>query len=888
MDYIISHNNLDFDGLSSMIAAKSLYEGAIIVLPANKERGVSNFLTLYRHFIDFSKERYVRRETIRRVIIVDTQDPTKLGIFKEYFYNPKIRKIIFDHHPKVFKKSEYKKYNIQLNHTDLGANVTQLVERLRRRRIKISPFMATLFGLGIYDDTGSLTFTSTTQRDLGAAAWLMGQKMSLSFIQDFIRPPLGYEQMQLLNTLVDSLRQKKIKGINVSFAFAELDTYMGDLAMLAHKIRDLENINVLFLIVKMGSRVHVVARSRAVMLNLSRVFDTLGGGGHPTAASAVLKSENIDNAFELVCKAIENEASHPRTAKDVMTSPVKYISSSGTVSDARSLMLRYNISGIPVVDSTELVGIISRGDIDKAAHHNLSHAPVKAFMTTDVITVQPETSVNEIKKLLLTNHIARVPVVNTNNQIIGIITGTDLLRIIHDDLISEPLSIYDNESNLHLKERGYISERVLKVLPPEKLNFLRQAGKLAQSLSMKLFIAGGLVRDIMLFYKGIIRDPEIFSNMDIDFVVQGDGIEFAQKLSQKFNGATKFYQEFQTATVNIQDLNEIDVATARFEYYRHPGALPSIEAGSIRNDLQRRDFSINAMAIALNPDNFGALLDYFEGQNDIDSRNIRILHNLSFIEDPTRMFRAVRFAARYDFKIEPRTRSLINNIVENNELKDISRGRLKSELIQVLKEFSAGKACRFLDKYGILNRFWPEIKFDQKLLSGFNRAGSLILKWYKAEIISYCDIKVDWIKLYILFSNLDVSECLSLSEKLFFSRKDLDRIQAFNTLNTKFLGKRHLKTSMPGDYYFDFKTLDLNQIIATAALGNEVFQKKVQEYLEFYSNVILAITGSDVIDAGVKQGPEIKNILNKLIKLVVDKKIPNDSELLKKEILKIV
>jgi tRNA nucleotidyltransferase (CCA-adding enzyme) len=876
MDYIISHNNLDFDGLSSMAAAKCLYQDALMVLPANQERSVRNFLTLYRHFAQALKEKYVRQETITRIIVLDTQDPDKTGIFKDFFYNASVKKIIFDHHPLFFTPPEMKKYNIELKHSETGANVTQLIERIQRKKIKVSPFLATLLGLGIYDDTGSLTYTSTTQRDLKAAAWLMGRKMSLSFIQDFIRPQLGYEQMKILNRLIDSLEVHKIKGISISFAFDELDSYMGDLAMLAHKIRDLENISVLFLVVKMGSSVHVVARSRAEILNLSRVFATLGGGGHPTAASAVLKTASIKKAFKDICRALEKEAGNPRCAEDIMTSPVKSINSLCTVSAAKQLMIKYNISGLPVVDDDRLAGIISRGDIDKAVHHNLSHAPVKAFMTTHVIVVSPKTPVAEVKKLLLTNHIARVPVIDGHNRMTGLISGTDLLRLIHDDLVSLPLSDTDDNVNYHLKESGTVSTSALKVLPVEKLNFFRTAGKIAEAINMKLFIAGGLVRDIILFYKGIIRDPGVFENSDTDFVVQGDGIEFARQLSEKFKGKIKIHHEFQTAAVIIPGHNYIDIATARFEYYSRPGALPDIEAGSIRNDLQRRDFSINAMAISLNPDTFGRLLDYFEGQNDIDSRNIRILHNLSFIEDPTRVFRAVRFAARYEFRIEPRTLSLIKGAIENYDTGSISHGRLKAELMLVLRETSAGAACRLLDKYNIFSRFWPEINFSLKILSALNRSSFLIEKWAQSKALKKDDLKPENVKLNILFSNVNDKNFLVLAQKLILSKKYVDRFLNYKKVLKEIASMDFKQISKESFYYDLFNRLSLDQIVALCSLENDFLQKKAYKYLTEYSKIVLAVNGTDIIKCGISPGPGVKSILKSLMGWVIDKEIKNN------------
>lgn len=219
------------------------------------------------------------------------------------------------------------------------------------------------------------------------------------------------------------------------------------------------------------------------------------------------------------------------------------------------------------------------------------------------------------------------------------------------------------------------------------MNIIEIVGKIADKLKIPAYIVGGPVRDKLL---GI-------SNCDLDFVVEGDGIKFAEALNKKLKGRLTAYKAFGTATIKLKG-KRIDIVTSRKETYTHPAAYPTVKPGAIKDDLFRRDFTINAMAIGLNKKNFGRLVDFYGGRKDLKKGIIRIMHDKSFMDDPTRIFRAVRFSVRFGFKIEPHTKKLIKEAVLDGFLGEVNAGRIRKEIELFLKEKNPKKCLEVFTK----------------------------------------------------------------------------------------------------------------------------------------------------------------------------------------------
>jgi tRNA nucleotidyltransferase (CCA-adding enzyme) len=230
--------------------------------------------------------------------------------------------------------------------------------------------------------------------------------------------------------------------------------------------------------------------------------------------------------------------------------------------------------------------------------------------------------------------------------------------------------------------------RQLPVLP-----VLRSTGICAEEMGFSAYVVGGLVRDLFLRRE----------TLDLDVVIEGDGLAFASRFAADHGARLTLYKRFKTANLVLPDGPEIDVATARTEIYDHPAALPLVRPGSIEDDLFRRDFSINTLAVCLNPKYFGDLLDPFGARDDIEGKLIRVLHDRSFIDDPTRMFRAVRFEKRFAFMIEDGTISLIDEALSAGLVERLSGYRIASELRLILREENPLPIVRRLEGLGLLS-----------------------------------------------------------------------------------------------------------------------------------------------------------------------------------------
>lgn len=237
-----------------------------------------------------------------------------------------------------------------------------------------------------------------------------------------------------------------------------------------------------------------------------------------------------------------------------------------------------------------------------------------------------------------------------------------------------------------------LADRIETRIGPDLRGILHAAGSLAAEMGYRAYAVGGMVRDLLLE-----RDT-----FDLDIVVEGEGIRFARRLAGRLRARVKGYERFGTATITPAGGARVDIATARTEIYDAPAALPRVTPGSIRDDLFRRDFTINAMALSLAPEEFGRLLDEFGGVRDIRGRRIRVLHGRSFVDDPTRIFRAVRFEARLGFRIVAADEGRIREALALSLLERLEEYRITAELRLILGEPDPSRPLLRLAQMGVL------------------------------------------------------------------------------------------------------------------------------------------------------------------------------------------
>ncbi|MEG4322464.1 MULTISPECIES: CBS domain-containing protein [unclassified Microcoleus] len=748
MDLVLCHTTADFDALGAAVGLCVLRPGSRIVLTGGCHPTVRDFLALHRDEYPLIERRSVNPQQIRSISIVDASGRDRLGKAAEWLDLPYINEIaVFDHHLQADLDIPATVTQIEA----VGATTTLIVEKLKKAAensdttFRLLPSEATVMALGIHVDTGSLTFEGATARDAIALAWLMEQGASLRVISEYVEPGLSPELQDLLREALENLRSQTWHGYTVTSVLLSTESYVPGLSALASRLLDLTETDALLLgnVYKfsendnnrhisesaVSNRLAIIGRSRISSTNLSELFKPFGGGGHARAASLATRDVDALLTLNQLADELKAQIPHPPTARELMSSPVRSIRPETSVGDAHRILLRYGHSGLSVVDTGDrLAGIISRRDIDIALHHGFSHAPVKGYMTPQLKTIAPDTLLPEIEGLMVTYDIGRLPVLE-NGQLVGIVTRTDVLRELHQQ------KARDRSSNPQLSDYP-VSESVEQLLrsgiSSELWQLLSIAANIARERGWQLYIVGGAVRDLLL-----AKDDKL-TLTDIDLVVDGNcgahdsgaGVELASALQKLYpDSRLDVHGQFQTAALLWHKDSAfgslwLDIATARTEFYPYPAANPEVEASSIRQDLYRRDFTINALAVRLGVPRSGELLDFFGGLLDLEARQIRVLHANSFIEDPTRIYRAVRFAVRLGFVIESQTEGYIRHALESgiyyriqgeNGRAPALETRLKSELKYILQAPYWKVALQMLGDLQALRCIHPTLELDRPL-----------------------------------------------------------------------------------------------------------------------------------------------------------------------------
>src|SRR5438034_1751383 len=648
---IATHGNTDFDAFAAMLAARRLYPGSVACLAGSLNRNVREFYRLHADELGLAEASRLELDAIRRLVVVETTHASRLGELESVALAPDVEKVVFDHHAAEPPEWAGPEHTVV---SEDGALTTTLVGVLAERELAVTPLEATAFALGIHEDTGSLTYPTATQRDAEALAWCLRHGASQELLADFLHTSLTEEERELLGAILEHLEPRTLAGVEVLVGAVAWPRYVDGVSNLAHKVVDLTDCKALVVLVEMDARVFCVARSRTPEVDAAAIAGLLGGGGHRQAASAIFK-EGLEEARRRLDDGLDQAVRAPLTAAQLMSKPARSVEPDETVARALVACQRHTQSGILVAEGDRLVGGVGREDLDRAVAHGLSHAPVKGIMSTQVATCDESTPLAELQRLLSGGD-ERVAVLR-DERIVGVVTRSDLLRA--------------------LGEQAAPAERAGPMLTDElaRLERLQPVFEAVAAVSEPfegVYLVGGTVRDILL------GEP----NFDVDIAVEGDAIALAQALADALGGRVRAHQKFGTAVVIYRDDEREDVVTARTEFYDAPAALPTVEHASIREDLFRRDFTINAMAVSLKGADLGRLVDPFSGRRDLEAKTVRVLHNLSFIDDPTRIFRAIRYENRYGFRMDDHTLRLARGTIEMGLVGDLSSARLRDERLQ--------------------------------------------------------------------------------------------------------------------------------------------------------------------------------------------------------------
>ncbi len=872
MRVILTHEQADFDAMAALLGARLLDESALAILPRRMNRNARAYLALYATELPFMDARDLPVESIEAVTLVDTQSLVTIKGFTK-----QTAVAVIDHHPRRDDLPGDWKLTIDA----LGATTTLLVESLAGQNGNhLSGAEATLLLLGIYEDTGSLTYAGTTPRDIKAAAWLIEHGASLKILGQFLDPPLSPEQRSIYQQLMAASITISIQGQQVVLATVDAESLTDEISSIAHKMREVLDPDGLFILVSTGEGIRIVARSVSDKINVSRVLSKFGGGGHDRAASCLIqpgqlpeagRTAPLDYLMGELQKMLEAEIPPTITVGQIMSRNPRLIAPDTSAGDALVLMQRYGYEGFPVAEGDRVVGLLTRRAVDRAISHKMN-LNAASLMDAGQVEIRPDAPIDDLRDLIVSSGWGQIPVVDPQSgKVVGIATRTDLIKIL------SPAQTTQRHTNL--------ADDLEKALPPVRMALLKAVVAAAEERHMAVYIVGGYVRDLLLGRPGI----------DFDLVVEGDALSLGRALSKKYGGRTVTHARFGTAKWFIlkikaelalslgqagvkaaQELpDSLDLISARTEFYDYPTALPTVESSGIKLDLHRRDFTINTLALRLDGRHYGELHDDWGGLKDLRKGVIRVLHSLSFIDDPTRLLRAARFEQRFDFKIEKRTLELMANAFE--VMKHVSGDRLRHEFDLILQEPKAGAILKRLSQLGVLAAIHPAIgsldlvESDLPVTLDDRRAESwslppevagmpvgLALNWL-AWLGRIQAAQVDKVASRLRLPSA-LKSALADSISILDRQEDLKKETASNLV--EFLDRRTL----------------LAVLAARSIKRDEGFTEKLDSYALKLRHIQPGIDGTDLTRMGLKPSPRYRTILAGLRSAWLDGRISNSRE----------
>ena len=875
-EIITSHINTDFDGLAAMLAARHLYPQAEMVLPGSPERSLHNFfLHSCGYAYPFKRFKDIDLAGIKRLIVVDTRQKSRIGSFAEVAARAEVEVIVYDHHPAT---SDDLEGVARTEVAEVGAVVTLMTEKLREKGLTIPVDEATVMLIGLYEDTGSLTFQGTTGRDFMAAAWLLEQGGNLETVAEVINNPLDREQISLLNDLLSSQRTIYPRGQKVVLVEAGREYYISDVAMVIHRLRDIERLEVVIALLRLDDKIYLIGRSRSAALDMGQLMAHFGGGGHHYAAAAVTRKLTLIQCRERLLELLEKEVVPPLIAADLMTSPVLTITPATPLKKAAELLTRYNINVLPVIDekSSRLNGIISRQVVEKALYHGLKELDVSEYMTTDYEPIAPGADLNQIKELIIERNQRFLPVVDEQQAIVGAITRKDLLRALYDQEAqgSEGFEAGGREGPRKMRRKN-VNSLMTESFPVDLVLVFRQLGELADELAVNLFLVGGVVRDLML------RRP----NLDIDIVVEGDGIALARAYSERYAGRCHAHEPFRTAVLLTKEGYNLDIASTRMEYYDAPATLPKIEKSSLKVDLYRRDFTINTLVVSLNRKNYGEMRDYFGAGRDLKERSIRVLHNLSFVEDPTRIFRAIRFEQKFAFVIGRQTLHLIHNAIKVGFVRRLSGFRILHELKLICAESDPLPIFARISELRLWREIFPELGSQVKPQQRQARlmAAKEVVSWY--EYLYLEEALEVWPVYFLCFlDGMSAGPARYCALRLGLDENAVGRFVGARRRGIEAaaeLGRlcQEGKAYRNSELCARLSGLPLEILLyIMAGHENQGVKKALSSYITRLQFVEIEINGHDLIATGLTPGPHFKKLLDQVKAARLDGEVNNRQE----------
>jgi tRNA nucleotidyltransferase (CCA-adding enzyme) len=729
------------------------------------------------------------------------------------------------------------------------------------RNLLPTPEEASLLLMGIYEDTGGLSYRETSPADLRVVAWLLEQGGSLEWVRRWVIKALQPDQLDLLNQIVESSEDILINDTPVALSMVEVDRYHEEAAYVVHRWIETFEIPVGIAMLVRPPHVNLIFRSRINGLHAGKIAQQFGGGGHPTAASARVSGRMPVELREQLINVLEEEMPPASSAIDIAVRRIFSVDKSTTVADTKDRINELRVNALPVrdPDTDALVGKVTRQILDRGLSHGMADRPVESVMQPDLLVVDGHEPLTSLRDRFLERSY-RFAVVTEDGEPVGIITRMELFRRLFEGQ-SATGSVLDHRMAGSRPVSQPVNRLLREVAPRWVHDLLLDAQHVADEQSVPAFLVGGVVRDLLL------GRP----NEDVDLVVEGDGIAFAQDLADRVGGRSHPHTPFLTAVVTLPDGHRVDVASARTEFYRTPAALPEVETSLIRQDLFRRDFTINALAVNLAGERHGELVDFFGGRKDLQRHEIRVLHSLSFIDDPTRAIRAVRYARRLGFSIAADTRNLIATAISEGVFDRLSGQRLRRELQMLLSEPHPTPAVALLAELGLLPVISPDFVWNETTRRFLLETESQ-RAWYQLQQLG--PAADSWL-LYLGALVVQSAEGAAdrLAERLQLVGELARRMSELPSLVQDIVAAANNVGLSPAQRMHRIDGRKCEPILLAMASVDMEARRRLAAAIEASATAILPVNGAQLVEAGIQPGPNIGRALAAARDALVDGEI---------------
>ena len=406
------------------------------------------------------------------------------------------------------------------------------------------------------------------------------------------------------------------------------------------------------------------------------------------------------------------------------------------------------------------------------------------------------------------------------------------------------------------------------------LHLLKQIGRLADEQGVAVYLVGGVVRDLLL-------KREI---VDLDLTVEGDGIVFARLVADRYRAGLAVFERFATARLAFPDGLKMDIATTRRESYAQPALLPTVQPASIEEDLSRRDFTINAMAVQLNPRQFGRLLAPYGGERDLHARIIRVLHESSFQDDPTRIFRAIRFEQRFGFLLERTTVRLLAQAASKNLIQRLSGPRLQNEIMLLFAERDPVRAIARLEQLKLLRFLHRRLSYTKNVKQVVAAVPKALAWWARRFPDSVIDRPI--VYLMALSSESGPAVVAWITRRLALSREQAKNVgmvgRRLDRALKRLTDKGTVRPSQTYRLLADFSDEALVLLLAKQVSIQQGVQLNLlkRQLVAYVKNkaVKTVLTGRDLQALGLQPGPRYKTILGKLLDARIDGVITTEAD----------